>query len=596
MAISDLDPKLLVEAHNGGDDHAFAQIVRAHDQGLFAHALSRLHDVQAAEDAVQETFVRAYRAMPRFEGDFHLRAWLHRILTNVCHDEGARRRRDGLLVDRVSCQEVVGGEAADVDIERLDLRPDVVAQALGQLSDSYREALVLRYVQELSYEEVAAATGVTEGNARVRVMRGRVALKRVLTSSHAVVLGMLPWLRRVGRGPTAVGRLDPAGAVSATATPGLLTGAPDLLGAPLLLPAAEAAPHLVDRLATLPHVLGLVATLAAPIAAPAVGDQIATWVSQPPAATAGPAASEVAAGEVAAGEVVAGEVATGAAVELTTTATGPVRSDALRSGAVTNPPPGSGADTASPVALALSDVVPPTTLVPATQTTLLPAPPTTLTPAPPTTSASAPAPSTTPAPAPPTTPTPAPPTTSAPSRTTGTPTSRSARPPTPPAAPTTPLTALSEPAEALPVAFASALVGDQITRVGAERTELAGRVTWGPHASTASVLDLRATLAFDHPAQAPPEGSVPPPLHFTGEIALSLEDGRTYRLVLREARLDVVDGRTPMSASFELRNPCDVLVATGAVSGEVHLQETPMPSSLDLTFEGEGPAAVPACG
>ena len=183
MAITDLDPKLLVEAHNGGDDHAFAQIVRSHGQGLFAHAFSRLHDVQAAEDAVQETFVRAYRAMPRFDGDFHLRAWLHRILTNVCHDEGSRRQRDGLLIDLVSCQEVGGGDAADVDIERLDVRPDVVAEALGQLSESYREALVLRYVEELSYQEVAAATGVSEGNARVRVMRGRVALKRVLTSS-----------------------------------------------------------------------------------------------------------------------------------------------------------------------------------------------------------------------------------------------------------------------------------------------------------------------------------------------------------------------------------------------------------------------------
>ena len=184
MAIIDLDPKLLVDAHNGGDDDAFAQIVREHDRGLFAHALSRLHDVQAAEDAVQETFVRAYRAMQRFDGDFHLRAWLHRILTNVCHDEGSRRRRDGRLLDRVSGREAAGSEAADADIERLDVRPEVVADALDQLSESYREALVLRYVEELSYEEVAAATGVTEGNARVRVMRGRVALRRVLTSSH----------------------------------------------------------------------------------------------------------------------------------------------------------------------------------------------------------------------------------------------------------------------------------------------------------------------------------------------------------------------------------------------------------------------------
>ena len=190
--IGDLDPKLLVEAHRGGDGDAFEQIVRTHGQALLAHAVSRLGDVQAAEDAVQETFVRAYRALPHFSGEFHLRAWLHRILTNVCHDEGSRRQRDGLLFQRVSSREVGGAEPADVDIERLDVSRDVVAGALAQLSASYREALVLRYVDELSYEEVAAATGVTEGNARVRVMRGRLALKRAITSSHAVVLGLLP--------------------------------------------------------------------------------------------------------------------------------------------------------------------------------------------------------------------------------------------------------------------------------------------------------------------------------------------------------------------------------------------------------------------
>ena len=242
MAITDLDPKLLVEAHNGGDDHAFAQIVRTHGQGLFAHACSRLHDVQAAEDAVQETFVRAYRAMPSFDGDFHLRAWLHRILTNVCHDEGSRRQRDGLLIDLVSGHEVGGGDAADVDIERLDVRPDVVAEALGQLSESYREALVLRYVEELSYQEVAAATGVTEGNARVRVMRGRVALKRVLTSSHAGSTAS-------SRGSAGVASAPPPSPASRPwgrprrRRPASRAGSPDLLSTPLLLPATDAGPH-----------------------------------------------------------------------------------------------------------------------------------------------------------------------------------------------------------------------------------------------------------------------------------------------------------------------------------------------------------------
>ena len=180
MATTELTPRSLVEAHNGGNEQAFAEIVRAHHQGLFGHAVHRLRDVQAAEDAVQETFVRAYRAMSRFDGDFHLRAWLHRILTNVCHDEAARRQRDGLLVELVSSQPALVNDPADVAIGLVDVSGEVVARALAELPVSYREALTLRYVNELSYDEVAAAIGVTEGNARVRVMRARTALKRAL--------------------------------------------------------------------------------------------------------------------------------------------------------------------------------------------------------------------------------------------------------------------------------------------------------------------------------------------------------------------------------------------------------------------------------
>src|SRR6478736_2139411 len=151
MAMTTVDERLLVEAHNGGDSEAFASIVNEYSSSLYAHAMMRLGEPRAAEDAVQETFLRAYRAMPRFEGEFHLRAWLHRILTNVCFDEGDRRRREVRAFDR--------------------------AAALASLPVAYREALELRYVEQLSFREVADATGVSEENARARVHRGRAALR-----------------------------------------------------------------------------------------------------------------------------------------------------------------------------------------------------------------------------------------------------------------------------------------------------------------------------------------------------------------------------------------------------------------------------------
>ena len=70
MAMTSLDERMLVEAHNGGDVDAFVSIVNEYSPSLYAHAVMRLGEPRAAEDAVQETYLRAYRAMPRFEGEF----------------------------------------------------------------------------------------------------------------------------------------------------------------------------------------------------------------------------------------------------------------------------------------------------------------------------------------------------------------------------------------------------------------------------------------------------------------------------------------------------------------------------------------------
>lgn len=562
MAITDLDPRLLVEAHNAGNDEAFALIVQAHHQSLFAHAVTRLHDVQAAEDAVQETFVRAYRAMPRFQGDFHLRAWLHRILTNVCHDEGARRQRDGRLVERVSSQAAVDAAPADLDVERMDVSRDAVADALATLPESYREALVLRYVQELSYEQVAAATGVTEGNARIRVMRGRAALKRALTSSHAIVIAVVPWLRRGGRG--VVPDLPSLGS-TAVASASSVAGSPSVLAnAPMLLRAMDTAPQVAERAASIPQVIGVIAAMAVPLAVPAVGDRVAGWTGDRPPAAVAPASPDLVAGSTG-GEAVGG-VPTSAPDATTTTA-------------ATASDPSAGAATAAAAAA-------PTETTPTTATTAAPSTTTSVSTAP-STSTSAPAPTSTV------------PTTAAPS--TASPPAGTPAPPPPPAAP------------GVPVTLNLALAGRQVTAVGDPRTELAGTVSW--RSGTASATgQLRGTLAFHRPAVteepaaegdgAPvaagaPDADVTPasePRRFSGDLTLALDDGRLYVLRLTDGILDGPDTGTSAAAGFELVDRCGGVVASGSLTGSLDLQQAPVPSSLELALVGEGPAEAPACG
>ena len=99
-----VDDKELVAAHQAGDTEAFEELVREYRPTLFAHGRRKLFCDDAAEDAVQETLVRAYRALPKFNGEYRLGPWLHRIMANVCIDDVNRRRRDGEKAQKFASQ------------------------------------------------------------------------------------------------------------------------------------------------------------------------------------------------------------------------------------------------------------------------------------------------------------------------------------------------------------------------------------------------------------------------------------------------------------------------------------------------------------
>jgi RNA polymerase sigma-70 factor (ECF subfamily) len=187
----------LVVAHLAGDPEAFPEIARTFYPALFGHAYRHLRDQRAAEDAVQEALLRAYRALPRFNGDYRLGSWLHRILTHVCLDEGNRRQREADANRRWYAR-----PEPTVDIEESAERAEAtrrVVDALSRLPSNYREVLVLRDLMEMDYADVASRAGISEENARARVHRARAAMRRLVSVSTGVAIAFAAFVRRTGR-------------------------------------------------------------------------------------------------------------------------------------------------------------------------------------------------------------------------------------------------------------------------------------------------------------------------------------------------------------------------------------------------------------
>jgi len=179
------DEDALLSRARSGDLDAFNALVERHQALVYNVCLRMLGERAAAEDATQDAFIAAYRALGRFRGG-SFRAWLLRIAANACYDELRRRRRRPLPLEAAAAvaapshgsplQSYLQGElAAEIQRGLLRLPPD------------QRLALVLRDVEGLSYEEIARASGSSLGTVKSRIARGRARLRE-----HLMAAGFSP--------------------------------------------------------------------------------------------------------------------------------------------------------------------------------------------------------------------------------------------------------------------------------------------------------------------------------------------------------------------------------------------------------------------
>lgn len=180
--MEDTDEALIARV-NGGDQHAYAELVRRHHARVFGLCVS-LVGPAAAEDAAQEVFLKAYGRLSDFRGDSAFSTWLYRVASNHCLDllrkEGRRRseslealtEREGARLERLF--------AAPDDAQRSAEEADLVRRVLAVLPEDYRVILTLREIEGLEYKELMEALDCSMDSVKAKLQRARRSFRDAL--------------------------------------------------------------------------------------------------------------------------------------------------------------------------------------------------------------------------------------------------------------------------------------------------------------------------------------------------------------------------------------------------------------------------------
>ena len=174
------------------DEGAFNELVRVYERRVFALVFRMLGRRDEAEDLAQEVFVQVFKAIDQFRGDSKLSTWIYRIAVNLCKNRTKylSRRHAGdtddidAMADRAPLTAAKGVSVGTVSrpdelVEGMQLEL-VVKRAIAQIDPEFREVLVLRDVEDLSYEEIAAVTGLPDGTVKSRIHRARAQLRALV--------------------------------------------------------------------------------------------------------------------------------------------------------------------------------------------------------------------------------------------------------------------------------------------------------------------------------------------------------------------------------------------------------------------------------
>lgn len=176
----------LVRRAAGGDEDAFGELVELYQNKVYSLALRMCGSPEDAGDVAQEAFLAAWRGLPSFRGDAEFATWLYRLTSNAAIDylRRTKHQRGEASLDDDTLRLTIRDSAPSPQkkAEGMELR-QAVAAGMDRLHEGHRQALVLRELQELSYEEIAQVLDVDLGTVKSRISRARKALRKILLES-----------------------------------------------------------------------------------------------------------------------------------------------------------------------------------------------------------------------------------------------------------------------------------------------------------------------------------------------------------------------------------------------------------------------------
>ena len=181
----------LVARSIGGDSDSFNELMHRWERPIHALAYRQIGREEDARDVCQETFLRAYRALPGFRGQAKFSSWLYRIALNLCRDWVRRERRTPVVqaAEDVDLMELAAARGPSESLEDRIARQDLgrtVERAMALLSDDQRTAIILKEYQGLTFQEIADLVGCPLSTVKTRLYQGLTVLRRELARTGAM--------------------------------------------------------------------------------------------------------------------------------------------------------------------------------------------------------------------------------------------------------------------------------------------------------------------------------------------------------------------------------------------------------------------------